>query len=106
MLHIRKNDQVKVLAGKDRGKEGKVLRVFPDRNRAVVENINLIRRHTRPNPQRNIKGGVVQREGPIQVSNLQLICGECGKPTRVGFSRLTDGKKVRFCKKCEGTIDK
>jgi large subunit ribosomal protein L24 len=106
MLHIKKEDQVLVTAGRDRGKTGKVLRVFPATNRAVVENVNFIQRHTRANPQRNIKGGLVQREAPIQLSNLKVVCRECGQPTRVGYATLTDGKKVRICRKCEGTIDK
>lgn len=106
MLHIKKNDQVIVLSGKSRNKQGKVLRVFPKRGRAVVENINFIKRHTRPNPQRNVKGGLVEREAPIPLSNLQVVCGECGKPTRVGVSVLSDGSRVRVCKKCGGTIDK
>jgi large subunit ribosomal protein L24 len=106
MLNVRKNDQVKVLAGKDRGKTGRVLRVFPLRNRAIVENVNTVRRHTRPNPQKNIQGGVVEREGPIHISNLQVICPECDRPVRVGIQFLSDGKKVRVCKSCSGTIDK
>ena len=106
MLHVRKNDQVKVLAGKDQGKTGRVLRVFPLRNRAIVENVNTVRRHTRPNPQKNIQGGVVEREGPIHLSNLQVICPECDQPVRVGIQFLSDGKKVRVCKSCSGTIDK
>jgi large subunit ribosomal protein L24 len=106
MLHIKKEDQVLVTAGRDRGKTGKVLRVFPATGRAVVENVNFIQRHTRANPQRNIKGGLVQREAPIQLSNLMVVCRECGKPTRVGYANLSDGKKVRVCRKCEGTIDK
>lgn len=106
MLHIKKNDQVVALAGKARGKQGKVLRVFPQKQRAVVENLNFVKRHTRPNPQRNIKGGVVEREASIHMSNLQVVCPDCGRPTRVGISKLADGKRVRVCKKCEGTIDK
>ena len=106
MLHVKKEDQVLVTAGRDRGKTGKVLRVFPGTGRAVVENINFIERHTRANPQRGIKGGKVQREAPIQLSNLQVVCREFGKPTRVGFATLSDGKKVRVCKRCDGTIDK
>jgi large subunit ribosomal protein L24 len=106
MLHVKKNDEVKVLAGKDRGKIGRVLRVFPRRNRAVVENINVVRRHTRQNPQRNIQGGIVEREAPIHLSNLKVVCPECGKDVRVGFQALADGKKVRVCKGCGGTIDK
>lgn len=106
MLHIKKNDQVKVLAGRDRGKTGRVLVVLPQKNRAIVENINTIRRHTRPNPQRNIKGGIVERESPVHLSNLKVICPECGEAVRVGFSLLADGNKVRVCKKCGGTLDK
>lgn len=106
MLHVKKEDQVLVTIGRDRGKTGKVLRVFPDTNKAIVESVNFIKRHTRPNPQRNIKGGVVEREAPIHLSNLQVICRECGKPARVGYSILSDGKKVRVCRKCGGTIDK
>lgn len=106
MLHIKKDDTVVVKVGRDRGKQGKVLRVFPDKQRAVVENINFVKRHTRPNPQKNIKGGVVEREAWVHISNLQVICRECNQKTRVGFSELADGKKVRVCKKCGGTIDK
>jgi large subunit ribosomal protein L24 len=106
MLQIKKEDQVLVTAGRDRGKTGKVLRVFPEKKRAVVENINFVYRHTRANPQRNIKGGKVEKESPIHLSNLKVICRECGKATRVGFTQLSDEKKVRVCKKCGGTIDR
>ena len=106
MLHIKKNDEVLVLAGRDRGKRGKVLRLSPGGERAVVENINMLHKHTRPNPQRNITGGVVEKESPVYLSNLMVICRECGKPTRIGHTFLSDGQKVRTCKKCGGTIDK
>ena len=106
MLHVKKEDQVVVLGGKDRGKKGRVLRVLPTRNRAIVEGVNMIRKHTRPNPQQNIQGGILEREGSIHLSNLKVVCRECGEPSRVGFSRLADGKKVRVCKKCDGSIDK
>ena len=105
-LHIRKNDQVEVLAGKDRGKRGRVLRLIPDRGRAIVERINMIKRHTRPNPQRNIKGGLVEREASLDVSNLMVVCPECDKTTRVRRKMLADGRKVRTCVACEGVIDK
>jgi large subunit ribosomal protein L24 len=105
-LHIRKNDQVEVLAGKDRGKRGRVLRLVPERGRAVVERVNMIKRHTRPNPQRNIKGGLVEREASIDVSNLMVVCPECDKSTRVRRKSLEDGRKVRTCVACEGVIDK
>ena len=105
-LRIRKNDQVVVIAGRDRGKRGKVLRVFPSRNRAIVERINMMKRHTRPNPQQNIKGGLIEREASIEVSNLMIVCGECDRPTRLRHKRLNDGRKVRICHQCEGVIDK
>jgi large subunit ribosomal protein L24 len=103
---IRRNDTVIVTTGKDRGKRGRVLRVEPDRNRLVVEGINLIKRHTRPNPARNIKGGVVSREASLHSSNVQLVCPECGVVTRIGHKVLDDGRKVRICRKCEGVVDK
>lgn len=102
--HIKKNDQVLVLAGKDRGARGKVLKVLPQEGRAVVERINLIKRHTRPNPQQGVQGGILETEAPIQLSNLKLICPECGKPSRTGRKRLEDGRGVRVCKTCDATI--
>ena len=103
---IRKNDTVLVTTGKDRGKKGRVLRVVPDKNRLIVEGVNLIKRHTRPNPAKNVKGGVVQREAALHASNVQLVCPECGAQTRVGRKILGDGRKVRVCRKCEGVVDK
>ena len=105
-LHIRKNDQVEVISGRDRGKRGKVLRVIPTRARAIVERVNMIKRHTRPNPQRNIKGGVVERESTIDLSNIMVVCPECDKRTRTRQKKLEDGRKVRTCGACEGVIDK
>lgn len=103
---IRKNDNVLVITGKNRGAKGRVLKVDPAKNRLVVEGVNIIKRHTKPNPQRNIKGGVVEREASIHASNVQLVCPECGKQTRVGRKVLGDGRKVRICSKCEGVVDK
>jgi large subunit ribosomal protein L24 len=103
---IRKNDNVVVTTGKDRGKRGRVLKVQPENNRVVVEGVNFIKRHTKPNPQRNIKGGLVEREAALHASNVQLVCPECGKPTRLGRKILGDGRKVRICRKCEGVVDK
>jgi large subunit ribosomal protein L24 len=103
---IRKNDNVVVTTGKDRGKRGRVVRVVPDKNRLIVEGVNIIKRHTKANPQRNIKGGLVEREAPLHASNVQLVCPECGKPTRIGRKILGDGRKVRVCRKCEGVVDK
>ena len=103
---IRRNDTVVITTGKDSGKRGRVLKVLPVKNRLIVEGVNLIKRHTRPNPQRNIKGGIVEREASLHASNVQLICPECGKMTRVGRRVLADGRKVRVCRKCEGVVDK
>jgi large subunit ribosomal protein L24 len=103
---VRKDDMVVVRAGKDRGKRGRVLRVLPEKNRVIVEGVNFIKRHTKPNPQKNIKGGLVEREAPLHASNVQLVCPECGKPTRLGKKLLGDGRKVRICRKCEGVVDK
>jgi large subunit ribosomal protein L24 len=102
---IRKNDTVVITTGKDRGKKGRVLRVIPDKNRLVVEGSNIRKRHTKPNPQRNIKGGIVEREGAVDASNVQLVCPECGKMTRIGH-RVDGDRKVRICRKCEGVVDK
>ena len=103
---IRRNDNVVVITGKDRGKRGRVLKVEPAKNRLVVEGVNFIKRHTKPNPQRQIKGGVVEREASLHASNVQFVCPECGKPTRLGRKILGDGRKVRICRKCEGVVDK
>lgn len=103
---IRKNDNVVVTTGKDRGKRGRVVRLVPEKNRLVVEGVNIIKRHTRPNPQKNVKGGVVEREAPLHASNVQIVCPDCGKPTRIGKKILDDGRKVRVCRKCEGVLDK
>ena len=103
---IRRNDNVVVITGKDRGKRGRVLKVDPAKNRLVIEGVNFIKRHTKPNPQRNVKGGIVEREAGLDASNVQLLCPECGKQTRVGRRRQDDGKRVRICVKCEGVVDK
>ena len=103
---IRKNDNVVVTTGKDRGKRGRVLRVIPDKNRLLVEGVNIVKRHTKAIPQRNVKGGVVEREASLHASNVQLLCPECGKPTRLGRKVLGDGRKVRVCRKCEGVVDR
>ena len=103
---IRKNDNVVVTTGKDRGKRGRVLKVIADKNRLIVEGVNIIKRHTKPNPQRQIKGGLVEREAGLHASNVQLVCPECGAQTRVGRRVLGDGRKVRICRKCEGVVDK
>ncbi len=105
MAKIKNGDTVQVLAGRDKGKIGKVLKVFPKTGRGVVENIQFVKKHTRPNPQKNIKGGIVEKEGSLSLSNLMVVCKECGKPARLGYRILDDQRKVRFCKKCQGVQD-
>jgi large subunit ribosomal protein L24 len=102
---IRRNDSVLVTTGKDRGKRGRVLRVLTAKNRMVVEGVNIIKRHTKPNPQKNIKGGILEREAAVHASNLQLLCPECGKATRIGH-RIDGDRKVRICRKCAGVVDR
>lgn len=103
---IRKNDTVVVRTGKDRGKRGRVLRVLPDANRLIVEGVSIIKRHTRPNPQKNIKGGIVEREGTVHASNVMLIDPETNEPTRIGYKTLPDGRKVRIGRKSGAVVDK
>jgi large subunit ribosomal protein L24 len=105
-IRLRRNDTVEVIAGKDAGKQGKILKVIPAKNRVIVQGVGFIKRHTRPNPQRNIKGGIAEREAPIHASNVMVVCGECGKRTRIGSRSLADGRKARICRRCEGVLDK
>jgi large subunit ribosomal protein L24 len=107
-LDIRKNDQVRVLAGRDKGKSGRVLEVQPRKRQVFVEHVNMVKRHTRPNPGRQIRGGILEKEGPIHISNVALICDECG-PTRIQHRKKAEGKKVvsvRVCAKCEKVLDR
>ena len=104
-VHVKKNDLVFVLAGKDRGKTGKVLKVFPTAERAIVEGINFIQKHTRANPQKNVKGGILPKESSIHLSNLMVVCKRCNKHSRVGFTHLPDGRKARVCKSCDELLD-
>lgn len=103
--HVRKNDEVVVLSGKDRGKRGKVLRVQPSKGTAIVERINFMKKNTRKNPAKNIQGGILEREAPIQLSKLQVVCPNCGEPTRVGM-KVTGEGRARTCKKCDAEIGK
>ena len=102
--YLKKNDQVEVIAGKDKGRVGKILKVLPDSSKAVVERINMVKRHTKPR-EMNQQGQIIEKEAPIHVSNLQLICPECTKTGRIGKKILEDGTKVRFCKSCGGSIE-
>jgi large subunit ribosomal protein L24 len=103
-VKIKKNDQVVVIAGKDRGARGRVMRVFPTKGTALVERVNMMKRHTRANPTRQIKGGILEREAPIRLSKLMVVCSECGRPARIGRQRLEDGRGVRLCKRCRAML--
>lgn len=100
MAKIKKNDMIVVLAGRDKGKTGKVLALLPRRSRAIVEGVNFVKKHTR-RTRENEKGGIVQKESTIDISNLALFCKGCNRPTKVGFNILKDGTKMRFCKRCK-----
>lgn len=104
-MRIKKNDTVAVITGKDRGKKGRVLQVFPDEGRIMVEAVNYRKVHRRPTRD-NPKGGIVQMEGSFSISNVMLVCPRCNKPARVGYSFLADGTKQRVCKKCKDIIEK
>jgi large subunit ribosomal protein L24 len=103
-VDIRRNDNVKVITGRDKGKEGRVLRVFPNDAKLLVEHVMMVKKHVRPNPQRNIKGGIAEQESRIALSNVQLVCPTCG-PVRIGHE-MQGERKVRVCKKCGTTLDK
>ncbi len=103
-MRVRKNDEVLVLAGNYKGKKGKVLKVFPEEQRVIVEGVNFIKRHTRPS-QQNPQGGIVEKEAPIHIANVQVVCPKCGKPTRLGSTQVQDEVRnrkssVRVCKNC------
>jgi len=104
-FHIRQNDKVMVIAGKESGKIGTVLKMITKKERAVVEKLNIVKRHTRAGPK-SAKGGIIEKEAPIHISNLMLVCGKCAEATRAGKKVLEDGSKVRFCKKCGEILDK
>ncbi|MDX1765100.1 MAG: 50S ribosomal protein L24 [bacterium] len=104
-VHLKKNDQVQLMAGKEKGKRGKVLRVYPQRGRVLVEHLNMIKRHTRPSEE-NQQGGIVEKEGSVHISNAMVVCGKCDVPVRIRHQRLGDDKKVRVCGKCGEPLDK
>jgi len=103
-VDLRRNDNVKVITGRDKGKEGRVLRVFPDDAKILVEHVMMVKKHVRPNPQRNIAGGIAEQESRIAISNVQLVCPTCGL-VRIGHEMRGD-RKVRVCRKCGTTLDK
>lgn len=101
---IHKDDNVMVLAGKDKGKVGKVVKILRSKNQVIVEKANLVKKHMKPNPYANQPGGIVEKEMPLDISNVQFVCNACSKPSRIGYRITDDNKKVRFCKKCNETI--
>jgi large subunit ribosomal protein L24 len=101
---IRKDDKVMILAGKDKGKIGKVLKLFKKKDSVLVEGINNIHRHTKANPYKNQAGGIVEKEAPIHISNVAYVCSSCTKATRVGYKVNNDGKKIRYCKNCNEIV--
>lgn len=103
-MHVRRDDMVMVVVGKDRGKTGKVLRVLPGRKRVIVEGLNLQKKHVRANPAKQEQGGIAEREGSISVSNVMLYCAKCNRRTRAGHRVLEDGTRVRYCRKCNEAV--
>lgn len=101
---IKKNDIVMVIAGKDKGKSGRVISVYPQKGKVLVEKVNFIKRHTRPKGQSH-KGGILEREAPIHSSNLMILCSKCDRPVRIGKLTLQDGSRVRVCHKCREALD-
>ena len=105
IVDIRRNDTVRVITGRDKGKEGRVLRVIPSEGRVLVEHVMMVKKAVRKNPQRNIKGGIAEQESPISISNVMLVCGSCQRPVRLGHEKRGD-RHVRVCKSCGNTLEK
>ena len=99
---LKKNDKVRVITGKDKGKEGTIISFVPKKNRVIVEGVRVVKKHVKASA--STKGGIVEKEAPIHISNVMLVCPHCNKPTRVGIKFLESGEKVRYCKKCGETI--
>ena len=103
-LSMKKNDRVIVMTGKEKGKIGTVLKVDSEKGRVIVEKVNMVKRHTRAGGK-SVQGGIIEKEAPIHISNIMLVCNKCSKPVRVGFRVLPDGKRVRVCRSCAEVID-
>jgi len=103
-MKIQKNDNVLIIAGKDRGKKGKVRKAMPDKDKVIVEGFNMIKRHSKTKGKTR-QAGIIELEAPIDVSNIMIICNKCNKPARVGYRALEDGKKARYCHSCSEIID-
>jgi large subunit ribosomal protein L24 len=104
-VDIRRNDQVRVITGRDKGKQGRVLRVMPDDSKILVEHVMMVKKNVRPNPQKNIKGGIAEQESPVSISNVMLMCAACNRPVRVGHEKH-GGRHVRVCGRCGATLEK
>lgn len=104
-LLIKKEDLVQIITGKDKGKKGKVIKAFPLKQKVVVEKINIVKRHTKPRTE-NQEGGIIEKEMPIHVSNVMILCGKCNRPVRSGHKTLENNKKVRICKKCGEILER
>jgi large subunit ribosomal protein L24 len=105
MFHLKKDDKVKVISGKHKGRMGKVLAVFPDKRTALVERVNFVKRHMKAGSGAGQQGGIIEKEAPLPLSNLMVVCPKCEKPARSGLRELEDGSRVRFCKRCDEQID-
>jgi large subunit ribosomal protein L24 len=103
-VDIKRNDQVKVITGRDKGKTGRVLRVFPGEGKVLVEHVMMVKKNVRPNPQKNIKGGIAEQESPVAISNVMVVCPSCG-PARIGH-KLQGSRRVRICRRCDAQLDK
>ena len=103
-LHFKKDDQAIVIAGKEKGKSGKILSMIPKKESVLIEKVNLVKRHSRPSAK-NRQGGIIEKEAPVHISNVMILCTKCNSPARIGRKVLEDGKKVRYCKKCGEFID-
>ncbi len=105
-INVRKNDRVVVIAGKDRGKKGRVIEVLPRKKKLIVEGVNVLKRHNRANSRSGVQGGIIEREAPIHVSNVMVICPHCSEATRTAHQVLGDGQRTRACKRCGAAIEK
>ncbi len=103
---LKKNDEVIVICGKDKGKKGKILKVIPEKKKVIVEKINFVKEFIRQDQSKNISGGIMEKEAPIHVSNVKIFCSECGQGVRIKMQKLQDGEKTRICYKCESSIEK
>jgi large subunit ribosomal protein L24 len=105
MAKLKKGDNVVIICGEDKGKQGKIIEVFPQKNRVIIEGVNLLKKHMKPT-QKSPQGGIIRQEGPIDISNIRLVCNKCNKSTSTKHGLTKEGKKVRVCKKCGEIIDK